>query len=227
MKNNASTILLTLSECKSVLLVLAGILLITSFTSSCENPVSMRNQEASAMRPSPTVSPEGKQYQRNLEYHYNEALKMRAAGKTAEAIDEFKKSIEAGTDDKETYREVARLLVSLKRYEEAEEYLRKVFEKDPEDGRAHWALARVLVEHLGKYEEGLKEALLSKRLYGDDGTSHVHDRIIGKAYDGLKDYENAIKHYKIFLKGSSRIPDSEDYKEIQKRLSELEKSIHN
>lgn len=194
---------------------------------SCENTVSTQNQDAVKTQPSATITPEEKQYKRNLEYHYNEALRMRGSGEIPKAIEEFKKAIEAGNDDKETYREVARLLISQKRYEEAEIYLRKVLEKDSEDAMAHWFLAKVLVEHLGKYEEGVHEAILSKKLYGEGDSSHVHDRIIGKAYDGLKDYKNAIKHYKIFLKGRSYAPDASDYKEIKKRISELQKNNPN
>lgn len=202
------------------------IVVVSSYSLSCESTVSMQSQDAPKTQPSSTITPEEKQYKRNSEYHYNEALKMRAAGKIAEAIEEFKKAIEVGNDDKETYREVARLLILQKRYEEAEIYLRKVLEKDSKDVRAHWALAGLLVEHLEKYEEGLKEALISKELDSSD-TSYVIEKTLGRAYEGLGDYENAIKHYRIFLKESSYAPDAADYKKIQKRLSELQKNNPN
>lgn len=203
------------------------VLLIASSCLSCESTTSIENRVLSKTQPSSTATPEEKQYNRNWEHHYNEALKFRAAGKIAEAIEEFKKAIKDGNDDKEIYREIARLLILLKRYEEAEGVLRKILEKDSEDAMAHWALAEILVENLDRYEEGLREAVLSEKFYGDDGLSYIRSRVIGKAYDGLKDYDNAIKHYKIFLKESSYAPDTNDYKEIQKRLFELQKTNPN
>lgn len=203
------------------------ILVISAFLSlfgvSCENTVSMQNQGTIASKVSPTVIPKQKDStDSQADVYFYQGLKYKAAGEYMKAIEKFKKSIEAGNDDKEMYRRVAELYLALKKYEDAEFYLRKILEKDSKDAMAHWALAKVLVENLGKYDEGLKEAILSKELYGKDGSSHVHDRIIGFAYDGLGDYENAIKHYKLFLKGSSYAPDSDDYKEIKKRISELE-----
>ncbi len=146
---------------------------------------------------------------------------MQVAGQLSEAIDEFKKSIAAGKDDKEMFRRVAELLVRLNQNEEAAGYFRKIIEKDPNDARAHWALAKILVE-TGKFADGLNEAKLAKDLYGESDTSYVHDRLIGQAYDGLGDYRNALLHYKMFVKGMSYAPDSDDYKTTKKRISELE-----
>lgn len=194
----------------------------------CEKTATMENQKLTAVKISPTVSPENAavanyELKPRSEVYLNQGLKYKAAGEYENAIAEFKKSIEAGGDDKEMHRRVAELYILLKKYEDAKTYLKAILKKDEEDAMAHWALAKILVENLGEYEEGLREAIISKKLYGQDGTSHVHDRIIGKAYDGLKDYKNAIKYYKLFLKGSSYVPDSNDYKEAKKRVLELER----
>ena len=191
---------------------------------SCGSKVSTQNHEDSSPGPSPVaLAPKGAGSKQEQENHFRAALKLHLAGETAQAIEEFKKAIEAGDDNKETYREVAMLLIDLKRYEEAEIYLRKVIEKDAKDARAHWELAALLTLQFERYEEGLREANLAEEYYGKDGLSYVRDHLIGKAYDGLGDYGNALKHYKRFLKGRSYAPDSEDYKEAQKRVSELEK----
>jgi tetratricopeptide (TPR) repeat protein len=209
---------------QKVLIVCAGIFVLLG--SSCESQVFVKNAATTSVDPSPTSSPYSDGFAKPLppeqERHLNEGLKHKAAGEYPEAIEEFKKSIAAGNDDKEMFRRVAELYLAQKRYEDAEIYLRKILEKDARDAMAHWALAKILVEDLGKPREGLKEAVLSKELYGEDGTSYVHDRVIGKAYDGLGDYENAIKHYKIFLRGSSYAPHSKDFKETKERISELE-----
>lgn len=200
-------------------------LLIAFVSVSCENTVLTQNNSAADPRPLATASPKERASKEFLE-HYHKGLKIRHNGKFPEdvpaAIEEFKKASEINPDDKETYRQIAELYVSINRYEDAATYLRKLLEKDAEDAIAHASLAQVLIEHLGKYEEGLRETVIVEKIYGNDGLSYARARLVGKAYDGSKDYENAIKHYKIFLKGSSS-PDADDYKKIKTRLSELEK----
>ncbi|MFN6964852.1 MAG: tetratricopeptide repeat protein [Pyrinomonadaceae bacterium] len=196
---------------------------------SCESRVFVQNAETPSVVVSPTPSPLSNGFAKPLPpeqaMYLREGLKHKAAGEYPEAIEQFKKSIAAGNDDKEMFRRIAELYLAQKRYVDAETYLREIIEKDAKDAMAHWALAKILVENLGKFEEGLKEAITSKELYGDYDVSYVHDRVIGEAYDGLGDYENAIKHYRIFLRGASYAPESDDYKEIKKRVSELEKLV--
>jgi tetratricopeptide (TPR) repeat protein len=207
--------------CKFIL----AVTVIIALNLSCANKVSTRGQEASPAKPPPagTLGSEGSKQEQRA--HRWEAQRLRQAGDTAGAIEELKKVIEAGDEDKETYLELATFLIYLERYEEAETYLRKLIKKDPREARAHWFLAGILVLNLGRYEEGLKEAKLSKELYGEDDLSYVRDQLIGKAYDGLGDYPNALRHYKAFLKGRSYAPDATDYKEVKKRVSELEKIV--
>lgn len=198
---------------------------------SCAYSVSTQKTEG-LYENSPTVNPnqeETNKKQKSNEKakdYLNQGLKYKVNGEYEKAIEAFKKSIEAGNDDKEMYRRIADLYLSLKKYQDVETYLRKILENDPIDEMAHWALAKILVENLGKYEEGLKEAKISQELHGNkDSLSYVHDRIIGKAYDRLGDYRNAIKHYKFFLKRSSYNPDFKDFKEVKKRVKELEEIV--
>lgn len=196
--------------------------------SACESEVFVKKGGTTSVDASPTPSPYSNGFAKPLpaeqKMYLNEGLKHQAAGKYPEAIEEFKKSIGAGNDDKEMFRRIAELYIALKKWEDAELYLREILDRDSEDAGAHGALAGVLVWQLGKYDEGLKEALISKEKTPSN-TSHVVDRTIGKAYEGLGDYENAIKHYKIFLRGTSYAPDSDDYKDTKKRISELEKLV--
>lgn len=191
----------------------------TSF--SCENRGFLQTRNDSKKAASPTPAQPNEKPQLNAEEHFSAALKFEAAGQIADASEEFKRAIEAGKNDKEMYRRVAELLIKQKKFEEAANYLRKIIEKDARDARAHWALAKVLVEDLEKYQEGLKEAMLAKELYGNDGTSYVQDLVLARAYDGLGNYAQAVKHYRIFLAGSST-PDSDSYQRTRRRLSELE-----
>jgi tetratricopeptide (TPR) repeat protein len=201
---------------------ISAVVMMTALSLSCETRFSPPGQEGSTARPSAAATPSHEGSKQEQIEHRWAAQKLRLAGKTDEAIEELKRAIEAGDDDKETYREVADDLTGLKRYEEAEVYLRKIIEIDSKDARAHWALAKILVLELRRYEEGLKEAKLAQEYYGDDDLSYVRDYLIGKAYDGLGDYPNALRYYKSFLKGRSYAPDADDYKEVNKRVSELE-----
>lgn len=204
-------------------------LLIALFGVSCENKVLMESRNMAAASPSPTPDSKERPSEEFLR-HYHEGLKIKVNGKfpddVPKAIEEFKKASAIDPNDTGTYEQIAELYISVKQYEDAEAYLRKIIEKDSEDAIAHWTLTKILIEHLDKYEEGLQQAIIAEKLYGNDGLSFVRARLIGKAYDGLKDYENAVKHYKTFLKGLDS-PDADDYKETKKRVSELEKITRN
>lgn len=190
---------------------------------SCENKVSTQSYNASNTQPVPTSVSKEKPSSEFL-IHYHEGLKIKVNGKfpddVPKAIEEFKKAAEINPADKETYRRIAELYVSINKYEEAATYYRKIIKLDSNDGYAQWALAQLLVENLGKYREGLQKIDVSEKLYGNDGLSYVRARLKGKAYDGLGEYESAIKYYQIFLKGSAS-PDADDYKQVGKRISEL------
>jgi tetratricopeptide (TPR) repeat protein len=204
--------------------------LLTAFIGiSCEQKGLTQTSNKNDLQPSPTVRSNERPSKEFLD-HYNAGLKLQIGGKFPEdvtkAVEEFKKAAEIKPDDKETYRRIVELYISVSKYEEAEVYLRKILEVDSEDGIAHWTLAQILVEHLGKYEEGLREIAISEKLYGNDGLSYVRSHLMGKAYDGLGENEKAVKQYKIFLKESGS-PDANDYKEVKKRIFELEKIIQN
>lgn len=199
---------------------------IAMLTVSCENRVLMQNRNMTgAASPSP-ISNSKERPSKEFLRHYHEGLKIKVNGKfpddVPKAIEEFKKASAIDPKDKETYRRIAELHISIKQYEDAEIYLRKIIEQDSEDGMANLALTQILIDHLGRHEEGLREANIAEKLYDSNTASFAH--LKGKAYDGLGDYENAAKQYEIFLKELD-LPDSDDYKQVKKRVSELQKII--
>lgn len=207
------------------------------FVGSCERVSSLKNQNTSPPGDSASYTPPNNTAQNNAkqeaantkcanngERFYWEGIRLRGEGKFEEAIERFKQS--AANDCKviEAYHRIAEIYRVLKRYEDQETYLLKILERDSQEDKAHWALARLYIFDMKKYKEGLKEAEIVKET-DKSNLNYVWENWIGRADDGLKDYESAVKHYKIFLKGVSNSPDSYDYKYTKKRINELEKAL--
>ena len=205
--------------------IVSFIFLLAAFVNlSCENTVLMQNQDAANTTPTPIFSP-GQRPSKDFLEHYHEGLKIRVNGKFPDdmprAIKEFEKAAELDSKDTSAYWEIAELYVSLKQYDEAGEYYRKILERNPKDSRAQWSLAHLLVWDTKEYEKGLKESFIAKDM---DASNYAVEETIGKAYEGLGDIPNAIKHYKIYLREFNS-PDSTASKEMKAKISELEKSI--
>jgi tetratricopeptide (TPR) repeat protein len=154
--------------------------------------------------------------------HYNEALRLDAAGEREKAIEEMKKAIAIKPKYRDSYGWIAKWYDTLGQIENMANTYRQIIELFPEDLIAHNSLAKILIRNLKQYDEGLKEAKLSKELSSKE-MSYVLDKLVGEAYKGLGDKESAIKHYKLFLKGLYHDPDSGDYKDVKKKVLELEK----
>lgn len=204
---------------------------------SCENEAVTKNMEVVSVEATP-IKTSSKEQTKNAQQKpsqtedgqktgkdfYDEALKLRSDGKLEESAEKFTQAAESGFNEIESYREAAKVYLVLKRYNDAEKYFLKILEKNPKDDTAHWALARLYIFDMKKYQEGLREAQIIKEM-DKTSYSYIWKDWIGRGYDGLGDYENAIKHYKIFLKGNSDMPDSYDYKDTKARITELEKAL--
>ncbi len=189
----------------------------------------MQDQKTVNLQPSPTVTPnENSLNKQEFDKHYWEGIRIRNNGKfpddMPQAIDEFKKAAEIDSKNTTSYWMMVEIFTSLKKYDEVEAGYRKILERSPEDLRAQWGLAQVLVEDSKKYEEGLKEALIAKEKKAT--YPFLIEKVIGKAYEGLGDIPSAIEHYKIYRKGYKTFTSNDD-KEIETKIMELEKISHN
>lgn len=142
------------------------------------------------------------------------------------ALEEFKKASEIKPEDDRPYRRISELYISINKFEESVVYLRKIISLDTKDKYAEWTLTRILIEHLSGYEEGLQRIADAEKLYGDDDLSFIRPLFKGKAYEGLLDYENAVKNYEIYLNKINSV-DSADYQKIKKRVFDLKEKIQN
>lgn len=212
---------------KEVIFIL--FLLIASVNLSCKNAFLAQNEA------SPTITPNDSYKQsinkEEARKHYWEGLRIKdnydIPDNTLKAIEEFKKSAEFDPKDTMPYWQMIPLYARLKEYDEVESCYRKIMEIDSNNLGAQWGLAYVLVWNLDKYEEGLKEALIAKDKKATD--SFIIEETIGKAYEGLGDTQNAIKHYKIYLKDLRDLDSSDStlYKEMKKKITEMEKLTKN
>ena len=140
-----------------------------------------------------------------------------------EALAEFRKAADIKPNDTLALEWMIKIYNRLEDYKNVAECYREILRREPDNLGSQWGLVKVLVWHLEEYEDGLKLAI-DLREKDKTSTSKVAEQTIGRAYEGLKDYPNAITHYKIWLKYSNR-PTSYEYKDIAKKVSELEKLL--
>lgn len=162
--------------------------------------------------------------------HLGKGANIWAVGKfpedMPEALAEFRKAADIKPTDTLALEWMIKIYTRLEDYKNVTECYREIMRRDPKYLGAEWGLAYVLVWHLGEYEEGLKHIKEVKAKDKPTAITYVYDKTIARAYEGLKDYPNAIKHYKIWLKGSNAPYANED-KEVVKKIAELEKFLKN
>jgi tetratricopeptide (TPR) repeat protein len=159
---------------------------------------------------------------KDFETHFNEALRLGSAGEQERAIEEMNKALEIRPDHKISLYWISRWYSTLRRFKDEADVYRRIIKIDPNETQARLLLSQLLVHELHEYEEGLKEAQISKQqLAGPD--AYVIDKLIAEAYAGLGDNENAIKYYKLFLKESVVVHNPIEQRDIKMRIQELAK----
>ena len=144
--------------------------------------------------------------------------------KTDEAIRRYKELVESGCDSDLLLLQFANLLASRSDYEEAAKLYRQIIIRSPDNWHAHWTLAQILIDELGKYEEGLREVETSRRLDSLGDVGFGYDFYLARANEGLGRTKYAIVHYKIFINELSKISKKDPQLiEARKRLANLEK----
>jgi tetratricopeptide (TPR) repeat protein len=193
---------------------------------SCEGKLSGRGENRASLNASPSAHPKKvKDDDAERNAHFNEALRLSQKLEYENAIAEMEKAV-AIEPDKVSYRWLANWYSVLKKYEDEVKTYRKLIELDSSDPIDHWALAKLLVRQLKQFDEGIKEAKIAKNLYAVNN-SYVLDQVIGEAYEGLGDSEKALAYYKLFLRGVSYAPMSDDYKNTKKKITDLEDKSKN
>lgn len=164
--------------------------------------------------------------------HFDDATKLGGEGKYSEAITEMKKALEIRSSsgatpgdigtDLSAYNYMGNWHGALNEYEQQATSYRKMTELDPADYGAHYLLARVLVQKLHRYDEGLKEYELFRKNNLHYEINEYSEGLRAEAYEGLGDKKKALKYYKIFLKSLSGAPLSEEYKNAERKIEALE-----
>jgi tetratricopeptide (TPR) repeat protein len=139
-----------------------------------------------------------------------------------EAISKYKSLIDSGCYSDDLYLQYAYLLSSTDDYEGASKQYRIVIEHNPKSWYAHWSLAQILIMKLAHYEEGLHEVEISRKLDSGRDIGFIYDFYMGRAFEGLGKYDEAIKHYEIYVTSASRITNKNPQLiEAEDRLSKL------
>jgi tetratricopeptide (TPR) repeat protein len=159
--------------------------------------------------------------------HLHKGQQLLSSGKNEEAVAEYQQAIELGLDRQDTRMDLAEAFTRLNRNQDAAEQYRLLIRRDDGDWRAHWALAQLLILKLNDYEEGLREVTISKELdKGDADIAYTYDYYIAKAYDGMGQYDKALDHYKIFMKGEAKNSSgSDELKEVTQRVKEIKEKL--
>lgn len=129
----------------------------------------------------------------SAEIHYNLGLQAQQAGNIQEAVNEFKRALEADPENTDAHNAMGILLhLSFRRYDEAVTHYEKALELRPNFSEARTNLANVYLDQ-GRYDEAIKlyEQVLNDMLYP---TPFIAQGNLGWAYfkkgDTAKGLEN-------------------------------------
>ena len=216
--------------------IIRAVFFLAAFSSfGCEHTNLAENQDAaigssSTTAPTPTAARKGR-HSKEFDEHYSKGMNIWTHGKIPDdlpqAIEEFKKAAAIDPTNTTSFDWMIRMYTILKDYDGVANSFREIIKRDPKALNAQYGLAQVLVEDLKRYDEGLKEALIAKEKKAS--YPWAIEETLGKAYEGKGDIPNAIRHYKAYLKDfrDSKDTDSTLYKNMQKKVVELEKILQN
>ena len=217
-------------------ILISGLLLFVLNNLACENTGEMKNQDVVQTQPPVKISPtpkdnSDKRPSQEFIDQYQKGITICTTGKRPEdlpkAIEEFKKAAEIDPTDTTSFEWMIKIYMVLEDFQGVAESYRQIIKRNPKQLNAQYGLAYVLIENLKNYDEGLKEVLIAKEK--DASYSWAIEELLGKAYEGKGDIPNAIKHYKAYLKyfRDTKNTDSTLYKNMQKKVAELEKATQN
>lgn len=173
-------------------------------------------------------STDPRQEQLSGEAHFYRANGLNyGAGKPEAALKEYNLAIENGYDTNELRMEMGRLLArQLHRPEEAIEQFRIVIQRDETEWRAHWPLAKLLLE-TKQYDEALKELEISKQLDSEGNSNGFYAYYTALALDALGRYDEALKDYEAFLERAKKIePNSSRADEVKARVEAIKEKLN-
>lgn len=210
---------------QSILFVLCGFFGL--FVDACGSPYGSNSLVNGERGSSSTPTPEDVRRGKDEAEQLSLARGLQAQGKAEKALEVYHVLIEANHPESiEIHRSMAEILTGLRRFDEASSHYLSLIGDKPDDARAHFANANLLIQHLNRCKEGISEATLAKDLFGADGLEHVRDLVIAKGYDCLRNDSEALRYYMSFSEGASYAPQSEDYKHAQRRIKELKRKVN-
>ena len=109
---------------------------------------------------------------RSHKVHYNLAVELRLAGRTAEAIEQFERALALGSNDAKIHNNLAGILAQQGRTTEAMEHLQQAIRIDPKDADAHYNLAGLLQDK-GRSPEAIEQYELVLKLRPDDADARA------------------------------------------------------
>jgi tetratricopeptide (TPR) repeat protein len=165
------------------------------------------------------------QKQMTGEEHYykaNALAEQRVQDAAEQALIEYRKALENGYDTLELRIEFGLLLVDqLKQPKEAIEQLRIAIQRDENNWRAHFGLAKALLQ-AKEYNDALNEIAISERFDKESDISGFYAYYSAKAFEGLNNYQEALIYYEKFLERENRVASgSQRAKEVRERVETI------
>ncbi|MGB8507877.1 MAG: tetratricopeptide repeat protein [Pyrinomonadaceae bacterium] len=210
------------------------LLILCIWQAGCNNETGLTRQDvnrqdvrASAVVIAPQASNVSYQDKRSGEDHFGEANNLADGRKANEALKEYDLAIARGYDTAELRYEMGSVLASqLNRYEEAVEQFHIAVQRDEKYWRAHWALARALLE-IKQYNEALSELDIAKRLDPSAEGLPIYAYYNAKALEGINRYHEALQNYETYLQYEDKIaPNSKEAHEVRERIKTVKEKMN-
>jgi tetratricopeptide (TPR) repeat protein len=198
------------------------------FHMGCNEQTSLQTQnrasQAAAEAASSSLTGSTSQDQLTGQDHYAKGNSL-AFGYAEMALKEYKLAIKKGYDTVEVRIALGMLLdKELKRPAEAVEHLRIAAQRDEKSWRAHWSLARALLD-AEQFDEAFKEFTRAKKLDPEfDGLYYYY---IGRSLEGMGRYADALTNYEEFLKYEKSIaPNAPEIVEVNERIKAIKEKMY-
>ena len=155
--------------------------------------------------------------------YYNFGVAYYKTGQYEKALETFKKGLDKGEIWALSY--IISIYRELRQFDNAETYAKRLIKVSPQDSNGYISLGAVYVDQ-GKYDE----AISTLKPYSDNDEALP---LLGKAYLGKKQYNDAISHYKKAIELKPKVVDryiglAEIYNEMEnfgEAISTLKKAL--
>ena len=205
----------------------AFIFILSILVASCSELQSGKQRNLSpefSVEPSATSSPNVSE--ETLREMYWAALKLWADDEREQAIRAMEDVYELDKEDEIPLWRLEEWYAATGEHRKRVGALERLIEIKPENATAYSRLAQTLIRDLGEFKAGLMAAKKAKKYFKDPSTSYIDEELIAEALEGLGEYENALEHYRLYLKGCADLPESDCFKKATKKISLLEQKLN-